>query len=205
VREALAWVVHRRHLLVLTVVFTVVSTFAFNYQVSFPKLADEQWGGEKAFGLVLSVTSIGSFIGSLLTARLPSVSMRWFLGNTFLLGLSGLVLAWTPNLAAALLVAIPLGVGGAAFVTGANAIVQQESPSDMRGRLLALTAVAFLGSTPIGSPITGIIGDRVSAEWALAYGSVIALLAVAVAVVALAGSDATVEADARPALITPPD
>jgi MFS family permease len=205
VREALAWVVHRRHLLVLTVVFTVVSTFAFNYQVSFPKLADEQWGGEGAFGLVLSVTSIGSLIGSLLTARLPSVTMRWFLGNTVLLGVSGLVLAWTPNLAAAMILAVPLGVGGAAFVTGANAIIQQESPSDMRGRLLALTAVAFLGSTPIGSPITGIIGDRVSAQWALAYGSVIALLAVAGAVVALAGADEALEADARPALITPRD
>jgi MFS family permease len=118
---------------------------------------------------------------------------------------SGLVLAWTPNLAAAMILAVPLGVGGAAFVTGANAIIQQESPSDMRGRLLALTAVAFLGSTPIGSPITGIIGDRVSAQWALAYGSVIALLAVAGAVVALAGADEALEADARPALITPRD
>ena len=45
----------------------------------------------------------------------------------------------------------------------------------MRGRLLALTAVAFLGSTPIGGPITGAIGDHISAEWALAYGSVIAV------------------------------
>jgi MFS family permease len=205
VREALSFIVHRRQLLVLAIVFAVVSTFAFNYQVSLPKLADERWGGEGRFGLVLSVTSVGALIGSLLTARLPSVTMRWFLGSTLVLGLTGLALAWTPNLAAALAVGVPLGAGGAAFVTGANAIIQQESPSDMRGRLLALAAVAFLGSTPIGSPITGIIGDRVSAEWALAYGSVIALLAVAGAVVALAGSDEALEADARPALITPRD
>jgi MFS family permease len=176
VREALAFIVHRRHLFVLAVAFAVVSTFAFNYQVSLPKLADERWGGAGRFGLVLSVTSVGSLIGSLLTARLTSVTMRWFLGNTVLLGLSGLALAWTPSLGAALVCAVPLGIGGAAFVTGANAIIQQESPSDMRGRLLALTAVAFLGSTPIGSPITGMIADRVSAEWALAYGSVIAVV-----------------------------
>jgi MFS family permease len=81
---------------------------------------------------------------------------------------------------------VPLGIGGAGFVTGANAIIQQESPSDMRGRLLALTAVAFLGSTPIGGPITGIVGDRVGAEWALAYGSVITLATAAVAMLALA-------------------
>ena len=53
----------------------------------------------------------------------------------------------------------------------------------MRGRLLAFTAVAFLGSTPIGGPITGIIGDAVGAEWSLAYGSIVALLAVAWAAV----------------------
>ena len=51
------------------VVMAIVSTFAFNYGVSLPKLADERWGGEGNFGLVLSVTSIGSLIGSLLTAR----------------------------------------------------------------------------------------------------------------------------------------
>jgi MFS family permease len=186
VREALSFVLHRMDLLVVIVVLAVVSTFAINYQVSLPKLADERWGGDGRFGLVLSVASVGSLAGSLLTARLGWVTMRWYLGCTLLLGLSGLLLAWTPNVAAALVVAVPLGIGGAGFVTGANAIIQQESPSDMRGRLLALTAVAFLGSTPIGGPITGIVGDRVGAEWALAYGSLIALATVAVAVLALA-------------------
>ena len=75
--------------------------------------------------------------------------------------------------------AIPLGIGGAGFISGANGITQQECPPDMRGRLLALTAVAFLGSTPIGGPITGIVGDRVGAEWALAYGSIAALITAA--------------------------
>ena len=155
VREALGFVRHHRHLLITFVTLAIVSTFAFNYGVSLPKLADVRWGGEGNFGLVLSVTSIGSVAGSLLTARLAWVSMRWYLGNTVLLGASGLGMAWSPNLAAALAWGIPLGVGGAAFVSGATGIAQQESPPDMRGRLLALTAVAFLGSTPIGGPITG--------------------------------------------------
>ena len=77
---------------------------------------------------------------------------------------------------------VPFGLGGAAFVTGANAITQQECPPDMRSRLLALQAVAFLGSTPIGGPITGLIADNFSAEWALAYSSVISLVCVAIGV-----------------------
>ena len=71
-----------------------------------------------------------------------------------------------------------VGLGGAGFVASMNAITQQECPPDMRGRILALTAVAFLGSYPIGGPITGVVGDRVGLEWSLGYGAVISLLAV---------------------------
>jgi len=111
--------------------------------------------------------------------------MSWYLGMIALLGVSGLGLAWAPNLGLALVWAVPLGIGGAGFITGATAITQQESPDDMRGRLLALVAVAFLGSTPIGGPLTGLIGDRVGAEWALAYGSIVSLAVAAVAAVVL--------------------
>lgn len=187
VREALAFIRGRRELLITFVVMAIVSTFAFNYGVSLPKLADVRWGGEGNFGLVLSVTSIGSLIGSLLTARQSWVSMRWYLGNVVLLGVAGLGMAWSPNLLAALAWGIPLGIGGAAFISGANGITQQESPPDMRGRLLAFTAVAFLGSTPIGGPITGVVGDRIGAEWALAYGSIAALATAAVAAMVMAG------------------
>jgi MFS family permease len=187
VREALRFVHRDRVLLVTFVVLAVVSTFAFNYGVSLPKLADVRWGGEGNFGLVLSVTSIGSLLGSLLTARLSWVSTRWYLGNIAVLGVAGIGMAWSPNLGAALAWGIPLGIGGAAFISGANGITQQYSPPDMRGRLLALTAVAFLGSTPIGGPITGLVGDWIGAEWSLAYGSVIALLTAGVASMVLAG------------------
>ena len=186
VREALAYVVHRRRLLVVLVVMAVVSTFAFNAQVALPKLADVRWGGAGWFGLVLSVSSAGAVVGSLLTARLGWVSMRWYLGNTLMMAVCGLGLAWAPNLGIALVWAVPMGIGGAAFISGATGIIQQDIPGQMRGRMLALTAVAFLGSTPIGGPITGIVGDSVSPEWGLAYGSVIALVTVLVAAAVLA-------------------
>jgi hypothetical protein len=57
-----------------------------------------------------------------------------------------------------------------------NAITQQECPPVMRGRILGLTAVAFLGSYPIGGPITGIVGDQIGLEWSLGYGAIITLL-----------------------------
>ena len=100
-----------------------------------------------------------------------------------MLGLSGFGVAWAPSIWVAYIFSVPLGAGGAAFIAALNAITQQESPPDMRGRLLALGAVAFLGTTPIGAPITGWIADNISAEWSLAYGSVIALICVGVGVI----------------------
>jgi MFS family permease len=185
VREALSFVAHHEFLLVVMVAMAIVSTFAFNYSVALPALADARWGGEERFGLVLSTSSVGALVGSLMMARLDMIRLRWFLAMLALLGLSGLGMAWAPNLGTALAWSVPLGLGGAGFISAANGLTQQESPPDMRGRLLALTAVLFLGSTPIGGPITGLIGDRISPEWALAYGSVITLLTTGLAALAL--------------------
>lgn len=181
IREALHFVVGRRDMLIVYSLLIVISTVAFNQGVVLPKLADEKWGGEATYGLVLAVMSVGSLSGSLLTARHHVVTMRWFLGAIVIMALTGFGLAWAPNLALAFGWAIPFGLGGAAFITAANALTQQECPADMRSRLLALQGVAFLGSNPIGSPITGVIADNVSAEWALGYSSVISLASVAVA------------------------
>ncbi len=181
IREALRFVASRRDTSIIYSLLVIISMFAFNQAVVFPKLADERWGGEEAFGLVLAVMSVGSMAGSLLTARQHRVTMRFFLGAIVGMALAGFALAWAPNLPMAFVWAVPFGLGGAAFVAGANALTQQACPPDMRSRLLALQAVAFLGSTPIGGPITGFIADNVSAEWALAYSSVISLGCVAVA------------------------
>ncbi|CAN5456903.1 MFS transporter [soil metagenome] len=180
VRDSLRFIGRDRRLLVVFVVFTVVGTFAFNYPVSLLKLAISRFGSESLFGILLAATGLGSMIGSLITAARPRITTWWFFGNGAVLGVAGLLLAWAPNKWAALLLSIPVGFGGAAFVAAQNAIVQQESPPDMRGRLLALGAVAFLGTTPIGAPITGWIADHIGAEWSLAYGSILTLIAVAV-------------------------
>jgi MFS family permease len=186
VREGLRWVVGRRDMAVVFGLLVVISTVAFNYSVSLPKLADQQWGGEEKFGWVLAVTSVGSLVGSLLTARLPRVPMNWMFASIVVLGVAGIGVAWSPTIWIAFLWAIPLGIGGAGFIASTNALAQQESPADMRSRLMALQAVAFLGSTPIGAPITGWIADHVSASWSLAYGGVISLACVAAVWVYLA-------------------
>lgn len=184
VREVFQYVAGNRRLLTMFSVYLVVSTFSFNFGVALPKLADLKWGDDRAFGWVMSVIGVGNLSGALLTARLKVVSMRWFVGNIGLLGLASIGMAFATNMWLAFFWSIPLGLGGAAMIASGNAISQQESPPDMRGRLLALTAVAFLGSTPIGGPITGLIADLVSPEWSLAYGGIVAVICATVAAAA---------------------
>jgi MFS family permease len=179
VRDGLRFVRRNPLMWVTFIVFTVVATFGFNYNVALPRIANEEWGNEAWYGWVLTSISAGSMLGSLATAALDRVTLRWMAGMGLLLGVFGIVLAWAPTGWFALAVAPILGLGGAGFVAAMNAITQQECPPDMRGRILALTAVAFLGSYPIGGPITGVIGDTIGLEWSLAYGAFISLVAVA--------------------------
>jgi MFS family permease len=177
VRDGIRFVRTHQRLFPLFVVFSLVSTFAFNYGVSLPKLSDTQWGNAEYFGWVLAVTSIGSLIGALATARLHMTTYTWVASAALMLGVANVGMAIAPNVWVAFVWAIPLGAGGAAMIAGANTIIAQEAPPDMRGRMLALTAVAFLGSTPIGGPITGWVADYVSVSWSLAYGGIITLVA----------------------------
>ena len=176
VREVFAFVRHHPRLLTMFTAYVLVSTFSFNYGVAMPKVADVRWGAAWAFGWVLAASGFGSILGSLATARLRVVSMRWFVAHVAGLGVASILLAFSPGVAAGLVVSVAVGFSGAAIIAAGNAITQQESPPDMRGRLLALTAVAFLGSTPIGGPATGLVADFVSVEWSVAYGGVVALV-----------------------------
>lgn len=179
VRDGLRFVRRTPTLFVPFVVFTVVATFGFNHNVAFPRMSREIWGAEYWYGWMLTTMSVGSLLGSLLTAGRRVVTIRWMAFNGLVLGLAALGMAWSGRIWLALLMAIPMGLGGAGFVTSMNAITQQECPPDMRSRILALTAVAFLGSFPIGGPITGLVGDYVGLEWSLGYGALISLGAVA--------------------------
>ena len=116
VRDVFKYVAGNRRLATMFSVYLIVSTFAFNYGVALPKLADVRWGDARAFGWIMATTGIGNLAGALLTARHKVVTMRWFVCNIALLGASGIGLAFAPSLIFAFLWSIPLGLGGAAMI-----------------------------------------------------------------------------------------
>jgi MFS family permease len=187
VRDGLAAVWADPVLRLTLIVFTVVATFAFNYSVSLPLIVAERLHADDSiFGWLLSAMSVGSVAGSLLTARLRAVGHRWMLGYLAILAVFGIMMALATQVWFAFVVIVPLGLGGAGFITAANVVFQDRTRPDMRSRVLALTAVAFLGSTPIGAPITGFVGDRFGAAWSLLYGSLIAVICLVAATTRIA-------------------
>ena len=176
VREGLSFVWRDPMLRRAFVVFTVVSTFAFNYSVVMPKLSDVRWGQANGYPILLTCVSIGSVFGALATARFTRITMTWYATLVAINGVSCIAIAWAPNFLIACLLCLPLGLGGTGLVASMNGLSQQNTPPEMRSRMLALVAVAFLGSTPIGGPITGWIGDNIGIEWSIAYGGILTLL-----------------------------
>ena len=176
VREALAAVWHDRYMRNIFIVFTVASTFAFNYSIVLPKMSDRLWHEKNGYAILLTMTSIGSVVGALWNARYTVMEVRRFVAGAVTLGLACIVLPYAPNFPLACVLAVPLGVGGTGFMTSMTGLMQQRTAPEMRSRMMALQSVAFLGSTPIGGPVTGWIGDQIGVRMSLVYGGVLTLL-----------------------------
>ncbi|MCB0994075.1 MAG: MFS transporter [Acidimicrobiales bacterium] len=183
-REGLRYAWREPRLRLPLLLLTVIGTLAFEFQVTLPLLAERALdGGANTFTLLYSVMSVGSVIGALGIARRRDVSTHLLAWAAIWLGVSMALLALAPNVPLALLAAIPVGMATIVLISGANAVVQLRTTPEMRGRVLALTAVVFIGSTPIGGPIAGWFGEHYGAPagmWLGAVSSVVAGAAVLV-------------------------
>ena len=178
VREGLRYVRTVPDLWIPLVMMAIIGTLAFNFQVVMPLFATRTFGGDDAtFTLLLSVISVGSLTGALVTARRKSIELRHVIVSAAGFGLAMLLLAAVPSLGLAFPVAMLMGFASIAFMTASTAIVQVRADPMMRGRVLALQAIVFLGSTPIGGPIVGAICQEFGARAGLVVGGVAGLAA----------------------------
>ncbi|MEM9606762.1 MAG: MFS transporter [Actinomycetota bacterium] len=163
------------------IAFAVISTFAYNHSVSLPLLVSDRLQEDDAvFGWLLSAMSVGNVIGALTVARFDRTPNAWVFGAAGALALSLGALSFSTSLAIAIPLVIAFGFSATAFVNSSNNVVQERIDPTFRSRALALTSVLFIGSTPIGGPITGIIGDTAGAVWANLYGAIISAVAATV-------------------------
>jgi MFS family permease len=178
IRAGLRYAWQTPDLRVPLVLVAAVGTLAFNYQVTLPLLAERTFAGTATtFTLLFAVMSAGSLAGALMVARRTAVDLRFLVraGIGLTVGTAALTLA--PSLPVALVAVLPVGYYSIFLISGANALVQMRAEPAMRGRVLALFAVVFLGTTPIGGPVVGWLSQVADPRAGLAIGGLAAGLA----------------------------
>ncbi|WP_029290717.1 MFS transporter [Cellulomonas sp. HZM] len=177
IREGVAYVRGRSDIVVIMVVVGVVSTFGLNFQLTSAMMARTEFGkGAGEYGILGSVLAIGSLTGALLAARRDRPRVRLVIGAAFGFGVASGVMALMPTFTSYAIASIPVGLASLTMMTAANATIQMSTDPAMRGRVMALYMIVFLGATPVGSPIVGWIGQELGARWSIGIGSITAIL-----------------------------
>jgi MFS family permease len=160
----------------------VIGMLAYENQISLPLFAKYTFDREATgYGILSSVMGVGSVVGGLLIARFGRATHKRlgfaaaFLGGSMLLA-AVMPTFWT--MSAALLL---VGVGSVAFITMNSATLQLTSPVEVRGRVMALYITAIIGTTPIGGPIIGWIGQHIDPRATYITGGLACLLTAAFA------------------------
>jgi len=176
IREGLRYVWRTPQLRRPLVLMAALYLFSFNYSVLMPLFAERTFDGDAGtLGTLLSVMGVGSLAGALTLAGRTAPNERRLAIAAIAVGIVSALVAFAPTLGSAVVAMVPLGFSSIVFMTTANSTLQLSARPDMRGRVMALYGMVFLGSTPIGGPISGWVGEHLGARTGLAGGGAIAI------------------------------
>jgi len=171
-REGVAYVAHNPELAVPLVMIAVVGTLAYEFQVTLPVLAQQTFhGGARAYGFITAAMGVGAVIGGLVTAARGGTGLRELTVAASIFGGAILLSAVAPDIGAEIVALVAVGYGSVSFLSRSNSTLQLAAAPAMRGRVMALWSVAFMGSTPIGGPIIGWVTDLAGARTGLGVGA----------------------------------
>ncbi|MET0765272.1 MAG: MFS transporter [Blastococcus sp.] len=178
-REGLSYTWAHPDLMLAMVLAFVVGTFGFNYQVTIALMAREVFGlGAEAFGLLSTCFAVGSLTGALLsTRRSVRPRQRFLVISAVAFGVLSVVAGLMPSYVTFAALLVPTGAAALIFSVANNSFVQMGVDPQMRGRVMALYFMCFLGGTPVGAPLIGLIAEHLGAPWGLILGGAICVVA----------------------------
>lgn len=178
-REGLRYVKERPTLLATMLLVAVIGTFGLNFQITMALVAKQVFDrGAASFGLLTSMLAVGSLIGALLAARRsgPPPIRQLFL-SALAFGALEVCVGLAPTFELMALLLIPTGVAVLTFTTTANSTVQLGSDPEVRGRVMALYVLVFLGGTPFGAPAIGALAQAYGPRSSLLVGGAVSMVA----------------------------
>jgi MFS family permease len=190
VRQGLRYVRKTPELLIPLLMIAVVGTLAWEFQVTLPLMASKVFHhGAAAYGVMASVMGAGAVVGGLVSAARSRPRARALCVAAVGWGIAILAAAAAPSLPLELAALVFVGYGSITFNSLAKTTLQLAARPELRGRVMALWALAWLGSTPIGGPIVGWVGQVVGPRWALVIGGLPTLVCGILALPALTRID----------------
>jgi MFS family permease len=181
-RAALRYVIRTPALAVPLAMMALVSTLGFNFQVLLPLLARFTFdGGPETYALLASSMAVGSLAGALVSGARGRVSSELLIGASAAFAGFSLLAAGMQSLTLVVIALALVGASAVTFAAGVNSTLQLEVEPAMRGRVMALYSVVFLGSTPIGGPLVGWLAETAGPRSGLLLAAAAALVAAAYA------------------------
>ncbi|MEU4738847.1 MFS transporter [Actinosynnema sp. NPDC023658] len=189
-REGLRYVRKRADLVILLFLVFFISTFGLNFYVTLAVLARNTFGGDaSAYGLLSTTLAVGTLAGATLAARRSARGkprLRLLIFGALAFGVLEIVVGLMPTMLLSGLALIPVGIAMMTFTTTANATVQLAVSPDMRGRVMGLYMLVFLGGNPVGGPVMGWLAEHFTARSPLIVGGAVSIVAAVVGGIVLA-------------------
>lgn len=181
IREGLAYVRQRPEIKMVFLAVAIVAGLGLNLQMTSAFMATEVYSKQASeYGILGSFIAVGGVLGSLMAARRRAPRLRTVVLAAAGFGIAETALALAPTFEAFMVLAIPTGLMSLTMMTSANALVQLSADESIRGRVMSLYGMIFLGMNPICSPFVGWVAEAFGARWSILVGS---LSSIAVAVV----------------------
>jgi MFS family permease len=177
-REGFAYAMRTPTVRTVLLMMFLIGTFTYEFMVTLPLMTKFVFhAGAEVNALLTSALGVGAVLGGLATAGRGKADVANLSVAALGFGVGAGLVAVAPTLALAVAAMVFTGVFSLRFTALCNTILQLESEPAMRTRVMALWAVAFLGSTFFGGPIIGWIGEHAGARWALGAGGAVGVIA----------------------------
>ena len=177
-REGFRYVRGRTDLMLTMVLVFVIGTFGLNFQITTALIAKQVFNrSATGYGLLSTALAVGACLGAVLaTMRNHRPSQMFLVLAALAFSVLEVAAGLMPSFGTTALILVPTGLAMLTLTTAANSSVQLGVSPTMRGRVMALYLVCFMGGTPLGAPIVGWLAGAAGPRWGLIGGGVICLV-----------------------------